>query len=274
MMNDIRHYFTIEPIDEMHKINLGLSNDHYLINQKYILRVPKEPNRPDLHIEDEVSIEKVASECLHPSIPIICFDIKKSLKITPFISGFTHFQKETATYDNYHNIAQLLKTLHHLNVTNLSQFDGVKRLYLYKQYSSFVPHPQENIIISNYQKHLSKDFVPCHHDLVSGNILLFKDHIEIIDFEYAGYDDPFFDIASFISENNIDDTQIISYFLTSYLEYQPTHETYQKLEAFLQFNDLLWLYWANMMFELYHEDIYQDIAKEKAEHLSAPLHLL
>lgn len=274
MMNDISQYFTIEPINEIHEINLGLSNNHYLINQKYILRVPKEPKRPDFHIENEINIEQVASTWLHPSIPITYFDKENELKITPFIKGFTHFQKEIATDDNYRDIAHLLNKLHHLEVANLASFNGVKRLYLYKEYSSISTHPLENNIIDNYQKHMSKELVPCHHDLVSGNILLFKDHVEIIDFEYAGYDDPFFDLASFISENNIKDIQMISFFLTQYFGYPPTHEIYQKLVAFLQFNDLLWFYWANMMYQLYHEAIYQEIAKEKAEHLSAPLHFL
>ena len=43
--------------------------------------------------------------------------------------------------------------------------------------------------------------VPCHNDLLNANFLLDGDHVWIVDYEYAGMGDPFFDLGN-LSINN------------------------------------------------------------------------
>lgn len=43
----------------------------------------------------------------------------------------------------------------------------------------------------------------CHHDLVPGNLLV-GDLVGLIDWEYAGNDHPYFDLASVINQNGLD----------------------------------------------------------------------
>jgi thiamine kinase-like enzyme len=40
------------------------------------------------------------------------------------------------------------------------------------------------------------DFVPCHNDLLPGNVLFAEDRTWLLDFEYAGMNDRFFDLAN------------------------------------------------------------------------------
>ena len=47
-----------------------------------------------------------------------------------------------------------------------------------------------------------KEYVLCHHDLNPKNIL-FSDDIKLIDWEYAGVNDRYFDLASIIVEFNL-----------------------------------------------------------------------
>jgi thiamine kinase-like enzyme len=42
---------------------------------------------------------------------------------------------------------------------------------------------------------------PCHDDLLNANFLLDGDHVWIVDYEYAGMGDPFFDLGN-LSINN------------------------------------------------------------------------
>jgi thiamine kinase-like enzyme len=42
---------------------------------------------------------------------------------------------------------------------------------------------------------------PCHNDLLNANFLLDGDHVWIVDFEYGGMGDPFFDLGN-LSINN------------------------------------------------------------------------
>ena len=38
--------------------------------------------------------------------------------------------------------------------------------------------------------------VPCHNDLLPGNVLFADDRVWLLDFEYAGMNDVFFDLAN------------------------------------------------------------------------------
>jgi Ser/Thr protein kinase RdoA (MazF antagonist) len=44
----------------------------------------------------------------------------------------------------------------------------------------------------------------CHNDLLNANLLLDGDHVWIVDYEYAGMGDPFFDLGNFSINNGLD----------------------------------------------------------------------
>ena len=64
-----------------------------------------------------------------------------------------------------------------------------------------------------------KDFVLCHHDLNPKNFI-FSDDIKLIDWEYARYNDRYFDLASVIIEFKLNKKEenllLNSYFKNTY----------------------------------------------------------
>jgi thiamine kinase-like enzyme len=46
--------------------------------------------------------------------------------------------------------------------------------------------------------------VPCHDDLLSANFLLDGDHVWLLDWEYAGMNDRWFDLGNFATNNELD----------------------------------------------------------------------
>jgi thiamine kinase-like enzyme len=46
----------------------------------------------------------------------------------------------------------------------------------------------------------------CHNDLLNANFLRDGDHVWIVDYEYAGMGDPFFDLGNLAVNNDLDDT--------------------------------------------------------------------
>ena len=46
--------------------------------------------------------------------------------------------------------------------------------------------------------------VPCHNDLLPGNFLIAGDHVRIVDWEYAGMGDRFFDLGNLAVNNGFD----------------------------------------------------------------------
>src|SRR3954447_953728 len=49
--------------------------------------------------------------------------------------------------------------------------------------------------------------VPTHNDLLTANFLLDGDHVQLIDWEYAGMGDRWFDLGNFAVNNELDDEQ-------------------------------------------------------------------
>ena len=49
--------------------------------------------------------------------------------------------------------------------------------------------------------------VPCHNDLLNANFLDDGEHLRIVDWEYAGMGDRFFDLANFAINHELDSAQ-------------------------------------------------------------------
>ena len=155
-------------------------------------------------------------------------------------------------------IGKLLSNFHSKKFQAEHIFDPVEQFYnYYKQIDE-----KKNIfeqylyIIDDFRKFYEPDRL-CHNDLVEGNFLFSKDKLYLIDFEYAGYNDYYFDIASFISENHLNYEETIT-FLKAYFSDKECN--YKKLDVFLQFCDLLWYTWAILLYEKRSEEVYNEIA--------------
>ena len=47
--------------------------------------------------------------------------------------------------------------------------------------------------------------MPCHNDLLAANFIAGEQHLWIVDWEYAGMGDRYFDLANFAVNNELDD---------------------------------------------------------------------
>lgn len=83
--------------------------------------------------------------------------------------------------------------------------------------------------IKNYKQNL----VTTHHDLNPKNILFYKNTIKFIDFEYAGVNDIFFDLATICCEFNLSEKQqkrvLLSYFKKSKRSHLKKLNSYKKI---------------------------------------------
>lgn len=83
-------------------------------------------------------------------------------------------------------------------------------------------------------------FVPTHGDLVPQNILVSDENITLIDWEYAGLNDPCWDLASFILECELS-LELENEFL---LAYGVDEISRQKIKLYKNLVDILWAVWA------------------------------
>jgi thiamine kinase-like enzyme len=83
--------------------------------------------------------------------------------------------------------------------------------------------------------------VPCHNDLLNGNFLQTADGIRILDWEYAGMGDPFFDLANFAAHHELDDDQVQELLDAYFGASNPARFARLKLlQAMSDFREALW----------------------------------
>ncbi|MFA5235789.1 MAG: choline kinase family protein [Bacilli bacterium] len=242
-------------------IHGGLNSVNYLINGEFVLRC----KNPTVDTRYDPQNEYLAERLVAPTglVPkLLHFDQDSGDKLTAFMPK-TAFLSRPPTIDEVKLVAAALRTLHGLKPDGLSPFDPLARYEIYKAASQIeTPSHNEKKIVEYVVERLGHDpLVFAHNDLVRGNILFKDDRVFIIDFEYAGINHPLFDLASFITENNIDDPTLIKVFLTAY--YQEKNIPWRDFEVFCRFLDYLWYYWAQGMFVTTGQSIFKTIARLK-----------
>jgi hypothetical protein len=242
-------------------IHGGLNSVNYLINGEFVLRI----KNPTIDTRYDPRNEYLAERLVAPTglIPkLLHFDQSCGDKLTAYIPK-TVFLSRPPTIAEVKLVATALRTLHGLPVAGLLPFNPVARYEIYKE-AAHIPTPfhNESKIIAYINDRLLHDpLCFAHNDLVRGNILFKDTRVFIIDYEYAGLNHPLFDLASFITENNITDPTLINVFLTSY--YQEKNIPWRDFDVFCRFLDYLWYYWAQGMFVTTGQSIFKTIARLK-----------
>ncbi len=252
-----------------YKIENGFNNDNYAINDAYVLRIPKENKDETITYINEEKIYKAIAP-LNISEKVLYFDTNTGYKISKFVHG----SREYITSPNKEQLTYVAKTLKKLHKSEISVDFGYQMFYKLKVYKNelssevYIEEKVENKIIDALKKILSKDkMVLCHNDLVKNN-LLFKDNgVVIIDWEYASMNNPYFDLASFISENELDEDRA-NFFLSKYFGAKLNQSKKRKVQIFIDFIDLLMYYWGLYLYKKRGDRVYYNIAISKLKHLT------
>ena len=247
------------------KIENGFNNENYLINDAYVIRIPKDNKDETITFTNELASYK-AIENLKVSEKILYFDTNSGIKISKFVHN-TREYVNTPTNEQITYVAKTLKKLHNSEVKVNFGYQMFFKLKVYKENLSssvYIDEKIERKIINQVKSILSKDkMVMCHNDLVKNN-LLFKNNggLVLIDWEYSSMNNPYFDLASFISENNLNETQE-EFFLSKYFGSKLNLTKRKRTKIFINFLDLLFYYWALYLFKKRGDRIYHTIALEK-----------
>ncbi len=250
----------------LEKTNLGLTNDIYtttLNGIKVAVRVVKD----SLGDSSAFSNEATALNLIQPlqlDAEEIFYHPESRVRITRWIAHAQEFSEYPNKEDGVIRVASLLKRLHQAQLQSGCRFDGIALLQEYKSkiitplydYTSF------DFILDSVEK-IKNPHVLCHNDVVSGNILFTPEKDYLIDYEYSKDNDPLFDIMSFFTENRITEPHLRNLFYQHYFESELSTQQKKDLESYEQFHNYLWCCWANMMYDLLHEEVYLNIAKDK-----------
>lgn len=239
-------------------LNEGISNTSYLINGQYVMRIKSQrhdifniPSNEGTVIEilkDKDYVEKV-----------IKFDMHNGNKLSEFIPDTSRLDNPP-TFEQVEKVAFVLRQLHSTKEQIHHGFCPFERIEFYKRgYKSEIDPEYERITIEKCKKiYDSYPLILSHNDMVKGNLLFKENKLYLLDYEFAGLNIYLFDLASFISENNIEDEQLIEHFLNSYGKVKRC-----ELDTVIKMANILWYYWAKFNYMRTKRKVYQLIANDK-----------
>ena len=261
----IQKIFIDKDIHNKTYLDQGITNDNYYveIDQKaYVVRLPKKGNHQLFDYQHEKQVLNLVKD-LDIDVPLLYYNANQGIKVTEFIPNADHFEIKYID-----RAAKLIKRLHQANIKT-GQTYSIQASF--KKYQALVKDP---VFDTRFAWHcLSEiealDYEPvlCHNDLVEGNFLFTNNHDYLIDYEYAKDNHPYFDLMSFITENDIQDPTLRAQFYQAYFSKQPDQSTLSLLLLFERGLHVLWCEWGMAMYSLHQEQIYYDIAALKYKRL-------
>ena len=249
----------------INKIDKGLTNDIYITNVnniKYIIRIPKDDIDNIININHEKEVLKLIRNT-NLDVKEYYYNPNNRIRITYYIDNAIEY-KDNNNINKIIVVAKLLKELHSIDVSNLNVYFNPIDMYIKytNNINKYLYNIDKYLFIIDIIKSFKFNYVLCHNDLVSGNLLFSKDKDYLIDYEYAGLNDPLFDVMSFLTENEITNEYERNLFYKEYFN-DLTEDLKYKLNCYECFTNLLWYTWANMMYDTRNDDTYKLIAKDK-----------
>lgn len=247
----------------------GFSNENFLINDAYVLRLPLPNGDTTISRKNEKKVYETIFS-INISEKLCYFDVKTGIKVTKFVHNPIIY-KTTPTNEQILLVAKSLKKLHRAKLIVPFDYDALKRLKTYKKTLSkdlYINEEFEKRIIEEFNKfYLLEEVTLCHNDLVQGNLLFKFNGLTIIDREYSSMNSFYFDLASFISENNLSEEQK-EFFLSKYFGCKYSNRKKKIVDVFINFQDILFYYRALYLYKKRGKSIYQTIAHVKLDRIN------
>ncbi len=226
------------------KINIspikgGITNKNFLVTDgflKYFVRIGDDIPEHLVFRSNEVQASEAASKI--GICPELLFH-KKSIQVFKYIDGKTFSSEDIKK--NLNNITKIVKEVH-TKIPNklIGQSVIFWVFHVIKNYKNFL---EENN--SSYKKMLPEllnkalklestsspfEIVFSHNDLLPANFIQNQEKIWLIDWEYAGFNTPLFDLGGLASNNDFNENEE-KYLLENYFEKKLSSELLLKYKA-------------------------------------------
>ncbi len=246
---------TLNEVTDITVLKKGMTNRSFLFTchgKKYIMRIPGEGTEQLINRKHEAAVYQVIDK------NYICDDIayispENGYKITEFLEGAKVCDPHNS--EAIRKCMKCLRAFHEMKLTVEHEFDIFGQIELYERLWGGV-----NSIYKDYQKTKEKvlslrayieahagEKVLTHIDAVPDNFLFIKDNgkedIRLIDWEYAGMQDPHVDVAMFGIYSLYNKQQMDS-LISAYFPEGCHHETIIKIYCYIAVCGLLWSNWC------------------------------
>jgi len=239
-------------------INKGMTNNSITFSikdNKYFMRIPGVGTEKLIDREKEHAVYKTI-EPHNLADEMICFDSDNGYKVTIFC--------ENARVCNPNNnkdverCIKYLKKFHELELKVEHFFDVFERIEYYESLwgskeslnNDYFETKNNVLKLREFIDSSIKKCVLTHCDSVADNFLMSADgSVKLIDWEYAGMQDPHLDIAMFVIYACYEKEQI-DQVIDIYFENECPHNIRMKIYAYISICGLMWNNWCEYKHKL------------------------
>ena len=252
----IKEQFNEDGAKSINKLVKGMTNRSYHVELRaghFVFRLPGFGTEELINREHEYISNKIACE-LDIDSRLIYFDIKTGLKISEYISNPITMSPELLKKDEHIvMVADIYKKLHTSGIDSGVSFNVLDKINEYENYirknniGFFDDYEINKAQIYGVNEQLHRNNIsktPCHNDALCENwIYGGEGRMYLIDWEYAGMNDPMWDVSVVSIEagmNPLEDKKL----LLAYLGCEPsTYDMFRFLTNKVLL-DFLWSLWG------------------------------
>jgi thiamine kinase-like enzyme len=195
----------------------GITNRNYRVDargESFHLRLAGENTEMlGINRENEYDAARMAGE-LGIAPEVVYFIRPEGYLLTRFLDGQPVGLEEIRQPDNIRMVAAMLNKIHSLpQISGIFNAFQTVRAYTEIAQRYHVQFPGNFDWLINQMNHAESALTtrsiiqkPCHNDLLNGNFLL-ADKLYILDWEYAGMGDIFFDLANFSNNHELSEEE-------------------------------------------------------------------
>lgn len=255
MIKEIFENALDEKCVDIEKLCGGVTNSSYSIKtnlKHYVMRVPGKGTNEYINRQWEIANLKELSK-LNLSPKIFYANEETGVIITEYLEGNIPMSKNCIYNPNELDmICDSLAKLHNSTIEFTNEFDleltknsyvellKSKKATLPKEFVEYIP------VLDDVMKYLfftyPKELVPCHGDPKLNNFLFQKGKIWMIDLEYSGRADRYFDLVNMAMTNNLNELEE-KLVLDSYEKQSNQILDRKKYLLYKICTDYLWIYW-------------------------------
>jgi len=220
----------------------GMSNYTYVVEtggNRYTYRVPGK--FAERFVDREVEWDNIQRvDTLGLNNKTVYMEIMSGEKLAEYVDGTIMSETDIVSYNEMS--VKALKKLHGSGL-KLQDYNAFGRLADYERYCTETgfEHPEKYKELRRKledlrQKYVQVQLVPCHCDYQPTNLVIDGEKLYVLDWEFAGMNDPYYDIACY---GNAGLDKAVS-LLETYVGHQPTSEELRRLYFHRAFQCLQW----------------------------------
>lgn len=236
----------------------GMTNKNFkvCINDKsYVLRVPGNGTEEMISRQDEIK-NAVYANRIGIDAELVYFNEETGVKISNFIENAQTLSPEaTKKQHNMKMVCNLLRSLHNSKEKMDNDFNIYEKIEKYENlskkidgvfYEDYYKVKDKVYYLKNIMNELDVSYTPCHNDTIAENFIKSsEDKMYLIDWEYAGMNDPMWDIAAHSLENNFSEDEE-ELFLKIYFGGNVEEKYKKRILINKVYQDFLWSIWTNI----------------------------